>query len=594
MFRSALATFALIGYAALLCAPASAQPSPVLPKVPNVAPGYGAPSIAAPSPDIVGDTQQPFVGLTLSDAIAMTLARNPDLAIAQANRRIAGYQVVAAKGAYDLRFMVAPSFEHSSQAPTNAFFAGPNFGPLVQNTQSLNAGAQGILPGGEQYSITGNAQRIDNNSTINAFNPYYPSALSFSLTQPLLKNASIDQPRRALQLARLNADSTDAQTLLEASSAVTTVENAYWDLVAAWRNVAIQEDALRQAIAQQKSNERLAKQGANAPIEAVQSSTQVNIFQDDVFSALQNVARLQNQLKGLMLADPADPIWMANIVPTSPVLKLPPEPTLAELMRQALQTRPEVQQIHDAAASAGVNLKFAKNQMLPQVDLQAGYTTNGFAGQTTDPANSPFNASSAAQFVAINQLISVVNRGLPPAQQIPFLLPASGQTPPGYLVGNLNQSLKNLADGKFPVYSAGLTITFPFGNRTAKANYAIAQMQARSAAVQEIGLLQRVAIESRNALQTYRTAEYRLISARAARVTSERVLASEQRRFRNGASTTFLVLQRQVQLQENRGRELQAQTDLNKAVVELQRVSGTILHDNNVNLTSVGEETLTK
>lgn len=594
MFRSALATFTLIGCAALLCAPASAQPVPVLPKVPNVAPGYGAPVVAAPSSDIVGDTQQPFVGLTLSDAIAMTLARNSDLAIAQANRQIAGYQVVAAKGAYDLRFMVAPSFAHSSQAPTNAFFAGPNFGPLIQNTQALNAGATGILPGGEQYSITANAQRIDNNGTIDAFDPYYPSALSISLTQPLLKNGSIDEPRRQLQLAKLNAQSSDAQMLVSASNAIATVENAYWDLVAAWRNVAIQEDALKQAIAQQQSNERLAKAGANAPIEAVQSSTQVDIFQDDVFSALQNVARLQNQLKELMLGDPADPIWTANIVPTSPVLKLPPEPTLADLVSQALQTRPEIQQIHDAAASAGVNLKYAKNQMLPQVDVQAGYTTNGFAGQTTNPANSPFNASTAAQFTAINQLISVVNRGLPPAQQIPFLLPAGGQTPPGYLVGDLNQSLKNLADGKFPAYSAGLTITLPLGNRTAKANYAIAQVQARSAAVQEIGLLQRVTVESRNALQTYRTAQYRLISARAARVASEQVLASEQRRFRNGASTTFLVLQRQVQLQENRGRELQAQTDVNKAVVELERVSGTILRDNNVNLTTVGEETLTK
>ncbi|MEO6913300.1 MAG: TolC family protein [Candidatus Baltobacteraceae bacterium] len=594
MFRSTLATFVLIGYAGLLCAQGSAQPAPVLPKVPNVAPGYGAPSIAAPSPDIVGDTAQPFVGLTLSDAIAMTLSHDPHLAIDQANRRIAGYQVVAAQGAYDLRFMVAPNFEHSSQAPTNAFFAGPNFGPLVQNTQALNAGVQGTLQSGTQYSITANAQRIDNNSTINAFDPYYPSALSISLTQPLLKNGSIDEPRRQLQLAKLNADSTDAQTLVSASNTIATVENAYWDLVAAWRNVAIQEDALKQAIAQQQSNERLAKAGENAPIEAVQSSTQVNIFQDDVFSALQNVARLQNQLKGLMLGNPADPIWMANIVPTSPVLKLPPEPTLADLMTKALQTRPEIQQIHDAAASAGVNAKYAKNQMLPQVDVQAGYTTNGFAGQATNPANSPFNASTAAQFTAINQLISVVDRGLPPGQQIPLLVPSGGQTPPGYLVGNLNQSLKNLADGKFPAYAAGVTVTFPFGNRTAKANYAIAQEQVRSAAFQEIGLLQRVAIESRDALQTYRTAEYRLISARAARIASERVLASEQRRFRSGASTTFLVLQRQVQLQENRGRELQAQTDLNKAVVELERVSGTILHNNNVNLTTIGEETLPK
>ena len=99
-------------------------------------------------------------------------------------------------------------------------------------------------------------------------------------------------------------------------------------------------------------------------------------------------------------------------------------------------------------------------------------------------------------------------------------------------------------------------------------------------------------MEARNALQAYRTARYRLISARAAREASEQVLASESRRFRAGASTTYLVLQRQVILADNRGRELQAQTDLNKAVVELERVTGAILKDNNVDVSTLGGGTL--
>ena len=93
--------------------------------------------------------------------------------------------------------------------------------------------------------------------------------------------------------------------------------------------------------------------------------------------------------------------------------------------------------------------------------------------------------------------------------------------------------------------------------------------------------------EARNALQQFDTSRYRLISARAAREASERVLQGEQRKFRVGASTTFLVLQRQLELANNQGRELQAQTDLNKSVVELDRVSGAILAHNGVDVKTV-------
>ncbi len=68
--------------------------------------------------------------------------------------------------------------------------------------------------------------------------------------------------------------------------------------------------------------------------------------------------------------------------------------------------------------------------------------------------------------------------------------------------------------------------------------------------------------------------------------------ASEQRKYKSGASTTFLVLQRQVELLQNRGRELQAQTDLNRAVVEIQRVEGTILTDNGVKVQRLGQDAL--
>lgn len=528
--------------------------------VPNVAPGYSAPDLGVPNGNIVGVTQQPFVGITLQNAVAMALMKNTDLAIAQSNRRIAGYQIEAARGAYDVRFNVQPSYSHTTTPPQNAFFSGPGFGPIVQSQTNISAGLSGMTPSGQEYSVSASDGRVFNNGIINTFNPTYPASLSFNLSQPLLRGHTINEASRQLQLATINQLAVSSQSLTTASQTVTQVEDAYWDLVAAWRNVAIQEEALREAKLQSQSNARLAKQGVNAPIEVVQSNTQVNVFQDNVFSALENVERLQVQLKSLIVADPGDPIWNANLVPTSPVRNLPPEPPLGSVVAQAIANRPEFGQLRGARNAAGVNLAYAKDQLKPQVDFNVGYTTSGFAGNL-----------------------------LPPAANGPF---AGSPQPPAYLVGGNGQSVLNLVNNRFPSYNAAINVQLPLGNHTAKANYSIAQEQLRETDINQISLLQRINSESRNALQAYRAARYRLIASRSARKASQQVLDSEIRRFHAGASTTFLVLQRQVDLANNRGRELQAQTDLNKAVVELERVSGSILKDNNVDATTLGQGTL--
>ncbi|MDE2482484.1 MAG: TolC family protein [bacterium] len=535
----------------------SPEPSPVSPAVPSVAPGFKAPDVRPTAADVVGVTQQPFVGIALPDAIGMALMKNPDLAVAAANAKIASYQIRAARGAYDVRFMIEPSIKHAKSAPENAFFAGPNFGPVEQNIQNLKAGVSGQLPLGTQYSVSLAQTRVDDNTVVNAFDPYYLASLDLSVTQPLLKNAGINQSKLQLELARIGDSASRAGALAAASTTIANVENVYWDLVAAWRNAAIQEAALRNTIAQQNSNVRLAKKGAAAPIDAVESSTQVAVYQDNVFSALQTVSELQNQLKSLIVDDPADPIWRANLMPTSPVQQLPAAPHLSDELTLAMQHRPELAQAQAAQAQANADLAFAKNQMLPQVDLQLQYQGNGFAGNA-----------------------------LPP------LAAFGAQVPPGYLGGTYGNAYGNL--GRFPTYSAGVVISTPIGNNTARADLAVAHEQQRIAKIQSNGVDERIVFDVRNAVQGYQSALARLYAARRARENAQAVYASEERKFKNGASTTFLVLQRETELVADEGRELQAQTDLNKAIVEMQRADGTILQANNVALDTLGKGDLQK
>lgn len=565
---------------------------PVLPAVPDVAGGYSAPNAPLPNGDLVGINQQPFVGIKLDDAIGMALTKNTDLAISQSNQRIANYQIVAAKGAFDVNFELQPEYQHSVSPAISSFQSGPGGGPVTQDTVGATTAFTGITPAGQRYRIGGSAMRVQSNSSLNSYDPFYETAFTLNFTQPLLRGAGISDAKRALQLAAANAQVNTDVALANASQIVTNVSNTYWDLVAAWRNVAIQEEGLKEAQVQARSNQRLSSKGAVAPVDIVESTTQVNVFQDNVFSALSNVQRLQTQLKSLILANPGDPVWVANLVPTSAVLSLPAEPTLDDLIVSALRTRPEIAQLRAARLATDTNLAYAKNQLKPQLDLNLGASSNGFAGIPSDPNANPFVNVIGGQVQAINALITRANIGQPPANQIPLLGGGGFGAVPGSNVGRYGTAFTSAFQNKYPTYAISLTLKFPLQNRTAKADYAIADERAKQVAVQELTLLQRVRSEAVNALQQFRETQYRLVAASRARSAAERVLLAEQRRFSVGSSTTFLVLQRQLDVANNRGRELQAQTDLNKAVVELNRVSGGVFAQEKISAATLGSATL--
>ena len=106
--------------------------------------------------------------------------------------------------------------------------------------------------------------------------------------------------------------------------------------------------------------------------------------------------------------------------------------------------------------------------------------------------------------------------------------------------------------------------------------------EGRKIDAQRKTLEQSIEAEVRNALQSVETTRMRVDTARASREAAQKQLDSEQRRFQAGMSTTYFVLERQNALSEAQGRELRAMTDYNKALSELQRVTGTTLTSANV------------
>jgi HAE1 family hydrophobic/amphiphilic exporter-1 len=308
-----------------------------------------------------------------------------------------------------------------------------------------------------------------------------------------------------------------------------------------------------------------------------------------VYSAIANVTSAQNQLKQLVLGNPADPLWTANLVPTSPISTLEAEPTPDELVLAALKNRPEVGQLRENIREENVNVAYEKDQKRPQVDLNLGVTENGFAGAPLNLTGTPLFSVIGQEVVDINELVGRANAASP---GLPALTPinAGSLTAAPYpgTIGGIGTAYSSAFQGRYPEYTLSATLSFPIRNRTAEANYAIELERSRTLQTQEVALIQRIQTEARNAVASYRSARSRLVAATAARRAAELVEASELRKFRAGKSTTFLVLTRQITVANERVSELQAQTDLQKALVELDRVSGTILSNNHVDAKTLG------
>ena len=162
-------------------------------------------------------------------------------------------------------------------------------------------------------------------------------------------------------------------------------------------------------------------------------------------------------------------------------------------------------------------------------------------------------------------------------------LTASGG-PPAQLVGGYGQSLSNLWSGDFPTTQIQLRVSLPIRNRVAESNLSAALANQRLIQNQRDQLEQSIQSDVRNAIQSMESTQLRLEAARVQRESAEEQYNSEQRQFRAGTSTLFLVQQRQTTMITARSQERRAESDLSDAISVYELVTGAILRLHNINL----------
>ncbi len=236
----------------------------------------------------------------------------------------------------------AQAYHTRSVTPVTSIFGGSADGKLTQETWSATPQVSGLSPWGGTYTLSFSNQNVRTDNQFITLNPHYPTQLSLNLTQPLWRGLRFDENRHRLQVARKNRQISVEQLRQRTIEVVTQAVQAYWELNSAWHNFQVQTEAVKLAERQYESNRRQAEQGVLAPIDVVAAQTQVATFQQSYFAAQQALTVAENNLKILMLANRADLMWSAALVPETEADPHAPIPPLAEAIKQALASRPEL------------------------------------------------------------------------------------------------------------------------------------------------------------------------------------------------------------------------------------------------------------
>ena len=543
-------------------------------QVPSIAPDYRGQQKPLPELGRVGVDMTRQHPLSLRDALSLALENNKDIEVARENVKIAEFDLLGAHGVYDPRINTTAFYERI-KTPISSFLTGGQNGAITQGDFNGTARMEGLSSKfGGSYHLDFSSVRLTTNNSFAALNPTYPSSLTFSYTQPLVRGLRFDNARRQIEIGKKNLSLTDTQFRQRAIETITNVQRAYWDLVFALRSLQVQRDAVAAARTQLEHNKRLVNEGQLAPIDLVASESQITTYEQGVFTALEDVTRFENTLKNLIAKDHVASIWADSIMPTDSVDLSVPEVSLPDALKTAVENRPELQQSEVLRQINEIDQRYYKDQTKPAIDLIGTYGLTGLAGSVANSGVNPFTASSQLVRDRVDLLSTLA--GLQP---LPITPPTTFNQ---NLLGSYAQSIENLLANRYNNFKVGVQINFPLRNRTAEAQLGRSLVEGERIATLREQLQQNIQVEVRNALQSVRSAETRLRAAVATRELNEQQYSSEQRKLDAGQSTVFLVLERQTALTTAKGLELKAQTDLNKSIADLQKATGNSLNVNSI------------
>jgi outer membrane protein len=468
--------------------------------------------------------------LTVDDAVKLALENNADLKADRLDPQIGDTRVAVAAGAFKPTFN--SSVQRNNQLQPPAGFLVPT--PTRNDVVTSNAGVSQRLPRfGTSYSLGWSATHTDSNSFLNSYNPLLQSGLSLSVSQPLVRDLSVDASRQLLTTSRINREIADTRLRESLVRTAANVKAAYWNLVSAKANVEARRKALELTQELARVNKARVDVGQSPPLDLVSALAEGAANEEQLIVAETAVKEAEDRLRLLILDTTQRDSWTVQIEAVdSPPVGLP-APDVDQAVTIALRDRADLTRARKDIETSQTSLRFAGNQRLPDIRLNASYQASGLGGT------------------------QVIRTG----------------TFPGTIVGSgavtdFGSVLTQLIGRDYPTWGVGVSVSYPIGKSAEEANFARARLETTQAQ-------ERLKSAEARAIQQVRDAGWkidmnarRIQTARTARELAEQRLDAEQKRLDVGLSTNFLVIQAQRDLAQAKTNELSALLAYDLALVD--------------------------
>jgi outer membrane protein TolC len=454
-------------------------------------------------------------------------------------------------------------FERARQPQANTLFSGGK-SSLTTNTNLYEFGYnQGFVTGTALQATIQNT-RITSDNPFTAYSPELSSVFKATVTQHLLQGAGIWINKRFMYQAINDRRISDSGFREQILYTVNQVESIYWGLVGAYEDVQAKQRALDQSTKLSSDTHKQLEIGTMAPLDVVQADSTVATDKQALINSENTLNYQQQIIKQAIARNLNDPsLATAPVIPTDRIaldqLTEESEP-VEQLVQEAFKNRPELEQAALTLRNDEITLKGARNQLLPALDVYGFYGSNALGGSQS-PNWTDFSTGQP----------------YPPGK-----LPSTGY----------GTVLSDLFNSTAPDKGVGFSMTIPIRNRSAQAQQARSLMEYRQAELRLAQLYTQIRMQVVNAQFALTNDRAEVQASLAARDYAQQSLDAEQKKLHLGASTTATVLLQERNLATADNNLIAANAAFAKDRAGLYQVLATTLQHYGINLADAAKGTV--
>jgi len=483
--------------------------------------------------------------LRLEDCIRATLENNLDIKVQAFNPQINEITVNQEKEIFlpKLQF----NFANQNQNTIGSWWLeGTNY---KQDRTSYYFSLNEKIATGGDISLWYSNSTTDSTRKFNSINPVYNNYVQFTFNQPLLKDFGPRINRYNINRAQNTRDISVLDLNNTVNEKVYEVERAYWNLVRSTENLAVKQLSLEQSLQRLKNIREAARVGTKGSTDILSAETEVVNYEGQVLNARAQVETYGDQLKSLLNLPPDGLEPLKSIVPLdSPVLEKPTV-TFEEALEISLNNNPQMVRIQKELETSDLTIRYHRNQLLPQLDLNFNLFYQGQGG-------------------------------------VRFLYQDDNALT-GVIVGQEEttrwDAFKEILEGKYPDFRLSVQLSIPLENVFSRTGLAKAKLEEERSLVEKERQEKDIYYELLEIFKSLRNGEKSIESAKRYREMMEKKVDVEEQRYRLGlVQSSEWLFTYQSQLTNAKSGEIQAIIDYKITVAQLEKVMGISLQKKNL------------